>query len=284
MKEEDSSEGLRPRFRYLTHEVKPLTTVVGIKCNDGIVLACDSQGSYKKGLDMKSLDENKIFPIPKGRQPAYLALAGSGDSAQIKMCVEELAEGLGDQRFSDRQLRENVLSVLLELHRKHNVERSRFLGLAEVGMFFHPVSILGAKLEDINGQMSFGLYLLEPAGWVNPIDEYETLGSGSALADLLMKQIKRSMNAFHITWSTLSVEDATMFSSYVINEVKTSDRYTGGMTKVAVINSGGFRELSETEVSGNYNKFLDIITKGLSQGLAQSGLASDAFKKAYPSP
>jgi 20S proteasome alpha/beta subunit len=265
--------------------VKPLTTVVGMKCNDGIVLACDSQGSYEKGLEMKRLDTNKIFPIIKGKQPlTYLALAGSGGLPQIKLCVEELSENLGDQRFSDRQLRENVSSILLELHRKHNVERSRFLGLAEVEMFFYPVSLLGAKLEDTDGQTSFGLYLLEPEGWVYPIDEYETLGSGSALADFSMKQITRSMNAFHVTWSTVSVEDAIMFSSYVVNEVKTSDRYSGGMTKVAIIDSSGFRELSETEVSENYNKFLDIITNGLSRGLAESGLASDTFKKAYPPP
>lgn len=266
----------------LNNKIKYLTTVIGIRCKDGVVIACDSQGSYVKGLEMKRLDVNKIFPIMKKNQPTVsLALAGSGDTDHIKILVEELNQALGDREFNDRDLRENIEEILLRLHKKYNLERSRFLGLSEENMFFAPYSILGARLK---GDNSFGLYLLRPDGWVNPIDEYETIGSGAPFADLMLKQINRSLTVANMTLSSLNVRDAIMFSSYIINEVKTSDRYSGGLTRIGVVDINGFRQLPESEVISNYNEFLDIITKGLGASLVGSVGGGDKLKRMFPSP
>jgi hypothetical protein len=57
-------------------------------------------------------------------------------------------------------------STLNELYRKHNVEKSKAMGLPEPKVVFHPRSILGARLKDD----IFGLYILKDDGFVSRVE------------------------------------------------------------------------------------------------------------------
>lgn len=172
-------------YRYLIEdEAFPLTTVLGLKCNNGVVIASDSQSSYKKTLDLKKLDQNKIFSITNNReQESRYILSGSGVHSQIETLVSYLKPSIADKGFNNQSLKEVVEQIRLELHRKYNVNRSRFLGLPQVEMYFNLSALLGAKLLEGN-ETKYELYGLYSDGWVAQINEYETIGSGSALADL----------------------------------------------------------------------------------------------------
>lgn len=56
-----------------------MTTVIAIKCKDGIVIARDSQGTSNT-IKLKS---KKIYGINK-----FIGLGGAGDSSQIKYVVK----------------------------------------------------------------------------------------------------------------------------------------------------------------------------------------------------
>ena len=64
-----------------------MTIAIGIKCSNGIVVACDSQSEYERGVDVKRLTENKVYEFD-GR---YL-FAGAGITLQIQILVGEVTE------------------------------------------------------------------------------------------------------------------------------------------------------------------------------------------------
>lgn len=270
-------------YRYLIgDEVFPLTTILGLKCNNGIVIASDSQSSYVKGLELKKLDQNKIFPITNNlEQASKYILAGSGVLSQIETLVSRLKLSIADREFNNRSLKEVIEQTLLELHRKYNVDRARFLGLPEVEMFFKPSALLGAKLLEDN-EVRHELYCLYPDGWVAQINEYETIGSGSALADLLMKQIKRIILASGRDWSTIDTEIGCIVGSYVINEVKGSDRNSGGSTLMGYINKDKFQRLSEDEVASRHKTLEESLIKMFREGIKE--IPEEDIKKMLAKP
>ena len=60
----------------LMDEDEPLTTIVGVKCHDGIVLTSDSQAEGR----IKSLGVTKVFVLKD-----FMALGGSGDADSIRL-------------------------------------------------------------------------------------------------------------------------------------------------------------------------------------------------------
>jgi 20S proteasome alpha/beta subunit len=176
----------------LNEGLEPLTTVIGIKCIDGIVIASDSQAT-SKSQRTKTLGVSKIFQINDSS-----LLGGSGDGGHIKILVEELKEVLSRGKFNNRKkFRDTVEQTFLALHKKHNIQRAKLLGLNESKNLFHPSAILGTKFTRNN----FGLYLLRDDGWTIDIDDYEVIGSGTDLAALVIKQVNRSISVIDKTLS-----------------------------------------------------------------------------------
>ena len=240
-----------------------MTTVIGFKCADGLVIASDSQASLEKKWELKKLGVDKILKVNN-----FIALAGSGDADHTRLLVE-LRENLGDSPLSDKEIREKTYNVLLRLHKKYNIDRAKFLGIREDTMYFRPNTILGAKLSD----STFGLYRLKPDAWISPLQEYETLGSGAALAELVIKPFLRSLlDLSELTTPKtildipkLPLEFVIRYASYVINEVKSTDRNSGGFTKVVVIDEKGVRQLLDDEVNTHYEEFKNNVSDSYRQ-------------------
>ena len=236
-------------------EIEPLTTVIGIKSKDGIILASDSQLTAER---MKFLGGSKIFKINN-----FIALGSAGSVSQMNMLADALKQKLGENILSDLELRTNIEDVLLELHKNYNLRWSN--ALEKETNVFHPSSLLAAKLKD----GSFNLYKLvfSPEPWLEPIEVYEAVGSGQYFASLVLKQQNRAPNSLGQTLSDQDLHYNIIVACIVINEIKGFDTYSGGSTKVAGIYKDGIIFIPDKQVKEIYNEALNDISSSLSQAL-----------------
>jgi len=262
----------------IAEEVESMTTVIGIACKNGIILATDSQGSYGKGIEMKRFGVNKIIPITRnGINGISLAMAGSGDAKHIKRLGEELTREIGDKQLGDIELKDRVEDLLYRIYRKYNVERSNTLGI-ENRQYFHPTSILAARLFPTG----YGLYLLSNDPWIEPIMEYETIGSGAPFADLLLKQIQRSFSIANRNFRDMDIEIMLAYSCYVINEVKTVDIQSGGQTRIGIITNKGYADLTEEQISKIYQHYVGVVSHAFTKAIDDPNITAEMLKDVYP--
>lgn|GEM_PF-1286487 len=251
------------------HNKKTMTTVVGIKSVDGIILASDSQGT-SSGDGMKDLEISKIFQINES-----IGVGAAGDVGQIRVLVDELKKHFERSKFrTELDLRQTLDDILCELFRKYDVERSEKLGFHKTVFLFEPAAILGAKIQD----GTFALYRLRFPPWVDPIDDYDAIGTGDLYAKLLVRQQSR---VAPVGLSEIGLNYNIWISMLTINEIKTFDSKTGGSTQVAIIDKHGFRQMKRDEVVTLYNQYREMIASGLSEKL---GIPKERALALYPDP
>jgi 20S proteasome alpha/beta subunit len=253
-------------------EIEPLTTVIGIKSMDGIILASDSQLTADK---MKTLGGSKIFKINN-----FVALGAAGIVSQMNMLADALKQKLGNNILSDLELRTKIEDVILELHKNYNLRWTNALG--QETFIFNPSSILGAKLKD----GSFKLYriYIAPKPWLEPIEVYEAVGSGQYFASLVLKQQNRAPNSQGQTLFDQDLNYNIVVACIVINEIKAFDTYSGGSTKVAVIYKDGIIFITDKQIKKIYNDALNDISSSLSQALTsdKNKITKEMFKQFFP--
>lgn len=252
--------------------VEPMTTLIGIKCVDGIVMASDSQATHRVERT-KTLGATKIFIINN-----FMTVGGAGNAYDIKLLVEELEKQFSKQPLSEDDTRELIRRIVLGLHKRYNTDQIQYLG-ERAKELFRPVAVIGIQLKEGD----FGLYLVNEDAMVYPIEE-QLLGQGAPLARLVMKQVNRSLGVFNVSLSKLSVDHVIKFACYIINEVKDSDNMTGGLTKVSKIDVNGAKELSQDDITDSYNAFSDAFSFGMAKILQISDKPFNWFKGALPKP
>jgi 20S proteasome alpha/beta subunit len=244
---------------------KLMTTVVAFKSSDGIILASDSQASNDT---MKNLEVGKIFQINDS-----MGLAGAGDIGHISVLVDELKQQLEIRKYNtELELREVLDNTLCQLFRKYDVERSERLGFSKTVFLFEPSAMVGAKLND----GTFALYRLRFPPWVYPIDEYDAIGSGELYAKLIIRQQRRI-----IPYGSDTLDYNAWISMLTINEIKTFDTDTGGITQVTIINKDGLRQLSRDEAKYRYNQYREYIVNKIAENV---GITKERAMRLFPEP
>jgi 20S proteasome alpha/beta subunit len=249
------------------HNNKTMTTVVAIKSSDGIILASDSQGTNNT---MKDLEISKIFRINDS-----IGVGAAGDIGHIGVLIDKLKEQLEPRKFkTELELRHTVDDIICQLFRKYDVERSERLGFSKTVFLFEPSAIVGAKLDND----TFALYRLRFPPWVDPIEEYDAIGSGDVYAKLLVRQQRRAI--------PFGRSDTLDYNAWVcmlaINEIKTIDVNTGGNIQIASLDKEhGFRQLSRDDARNLYNEYRDIIATELSKKV---GISKERAFALYPEP
>jgi 20S proteasome alpha/beta subunit len=231
------TEGIEDIDPTITDETDPLTTIVAIKCPDGIVMASDSQATVRDKT--KTLGVTKIFDVNN-----FIGGGGSGDADNIILFVEHLREEFPRMSSTESEFRDKIQNVFWRLSKKYNLDAREYLGINAHP--FNPTLLVGTKNED----NSFGLYLLKENGMVYPKNEHMVIGSGGDLARLVIKQLNRSMTVADGSLHKLPIEDAIIVSCYIINDVKESDSQSGGETKVVLIVLKALRHYHETKYRG----------------------------------
>jgi 20S proteasome alpha/beta subunit len=200
--------------------VHPLTIIIGLKCEDGVVIASDSQQEFGRGVSVKRLNTGKIYLIGD-----RFAFAGAGVSAHIEKAVDAIDMGIkeGKKHKAGADLSEDecvsaMERSMLAIYKVYNIERAKFLGDPKEKEFFSPILIVGC-VEAANGQTkgklgNHCLFIVHSEGVVEKISDYATAGSGAAYAELHLK------NSYV---KGMKVQEATALAYYVIEEVKSID-------------------------------------------------------------
>jgi 20S proteasome alpha/beta subunit len=240
-----------------------LTTVIGIKCKDGAVIGTDSQFTDRI-YGIKSFG-NKIYRINE-----FMILGGSGDPDQTNVLVKSLKENLKNKQYSDEELKKIIRKVLLRLHKEYNPDPTRQPS-------FYPLSLLAAKTD-----AGFGLYIIK-LPYIYPVEQYRVIGSGSPLAEFLFKFSNRILERVGEKWSDRPVEKTEKTCAIMINEIKQSDGYSGGKTRVTSIGNNGVHELSDNDISNIPADSLDSFVKMAIEIGKHPDAFTELFKNSMPS-
>jgi 20S proteasome alpha/beta subunit len=265
-------EGIEVIDTVSTNDKSLLTTVIGIKSNDGIVLASDSQISSG---DLKNLEGTKLFRIND-----YVALGCAGDIAEAQMFIEELSIRLTNELLDRKQLRKLVEAVLLQFYKEYAVDWSKKLKLGSIVNFYNPVSLLSARLP----QNKFGLYVLKfsPKPSMAEVPIFEAIGSGDKLANLMLRQYSRGLQGMtNKRFSDLPINLGVVFSTLTINEIKGLDRDSGGNTKVIKVDYNGVTYVTDDDLLDLYNKFIDFMSSGYNQ-MSGGKVNIEAIRTIFP--
>ena len=203
-----------------------MTIAAGFLCDDGIVIAADSE--VQAGSDKHH--ESKIFTL----HPDNIALnpmavfAGSGWLDFVRMAVDKIRHrALGVSH--SYEIEEIIETTVLEIHRKH--------------IRFYPTSpkpyfslIVGLRDEDGS------LRIVETSGTsITRVPQQVCIGAGQTLGSYL----SRALNS-----DGLSVDTTAMLATQILDQVKKNVPECGGMFSDVVIlpKQGPVRRLSPSRI------------------------------------
>jgi 20S proteasome alpha/beta subunit len=252
---------------------KQLTTIVGIKCKDGVVISSDSQAS---GEVIKNLGVSKIFKINNN-----IGLGCAGTASHIKKLVKEIEKRMnGNTKLETKDdFKKELEHIVIELHRTNIVEKAGDMGYPPRNDLFDVGALLGAKINN-----DFYLFSLDvPNGEVDEVEDFSMMGSGSLFALLVLRQQERIVKATKKSFSELDLGLALWIGVLVINEVKNIEIFTGGDTKVIYINKDGYNQIPEDNIKENYKKVIDWLSKTLGEKLQDNEIEAK-IKEFYPKP
>jgi len=236
-----------------------MTIIIGIVCEDGIVIASDSQAMTSRGVDVKRLDYTKIYSFDLNSDLRVL-VTGAGETPFITRAVELLQSRWREKRIqTTRELADLAEETMNAIQKRYVFDRMKELGITgskslEAKRFTEP-----SELQEI-GHLNFALligavakkentiYTVHPGGVAEKAERYTSLGSGSAYAEYLLARL---------CCAGLELDEAVKLGIYVIEEVKKIDPNCGGSTQVAVATPLGINHKTDPEVK----KLADEIMK-----------------------
>jgi proteasome beta subunit len=159
--------------------LKSNTSIVGIVCKDGVVMAADRR--VTAGTIVMNKTDQKVKPIND-----YLVLSWTGGAADASLSEKLIAAELR-------------LKELKAKSRPTVKEAANLTGM----MFYRNIrapsmipAIVGTLIAGVNEDGSTELYTIEPAGWVSLVKDYDAnFSSGMPyILGLLERQYKKDMS------------------------------------------------------------------------------------------
>jgi len=240
-----------------------MTIIIGIVCEDGIIIASDSQAMTSRGVDVKRLDYTKIHGFNLNSDLKVL-ITGAGETPFITRAIELLQARWREKRVqTTRELADLAEETMNAIQKRYVVDRMKELGitgsksleaqrltkpsrLQEIGRPPSFALLLGAVSKDENA-----IYMVHPDGVAEKAERYISLGSGSAYAEYLLARL---------CCEGLKLEEALKLGIYIIEEVKKIDPNCGGFTQVALATTLGINHKTDPEVKKLSD---DIMTKDM---------------------
>lgn len=158
--------------------IKTGTTIIGIVCKDGVVMAADTQATA--GNIVMNKYEKKVFPVGKN-----LVISGCGIAADIRRVPKFLQAEL--------RLKELRVGTVPTVKQAANLLANiNYSGIRQPSMIPQQAGFLLGGFDD-DGKVS--LYTIEPAGGVVEVKDYDAnFGSGMPyVLGLLERQYKSGM-------------------------------------------------------------------------------------------
>ena len=158
--------------------LKTGTTILGLVCKDGVIIAADRQ--VTAGNIVMNKKEQKVFPVND-----YLVTAGCGIAADIMRVPKVLAAELKlkELKAKSRPTIKQAASLLAHMS---------YSGIRQPSMIPQQAGFL---LGGVNEDGKVELYSIEPAGGVSKVEDYDAnFGSGMPyVLGFLERQYKEEM-------------------------------------------------------------------------------------------
>lgn len=207
--------------------MKTGTTILGIVCKDGIVMAADRQ--VTAGNIVMGKNERKVFPVND-----YLLVGGTGIAADIRRVPKFLAAELKlkELRSKTRPSVKQGASLLANMS---------YNGIRQPSMIPQQAGFL---LGGFNEDGTVELYSIEPAGGVVLVEDYDAnFGSGMPyVLGLLERNWKKD----------LSLEKGVELAKEAIKSSTQRDLGSGFGIDVFTITREGIRKVVEQEILPEY--------------------------------
>ena len=207
--------------------LKTGTTILGIVCKDGIVMAADKQSTA--GTIVMDKDSEKIKIIND-----YLAFAGTGMVADIQRSIKVAAAELRikELRSKSRPSVKNGANLVASII--YNSIRQPAMLQFMVG------SLVGGVNEDGSSE----LYSIDPAGGIKQINDYDAnYGSGMPyVLGLLERQYKKNM----------SIDDGVKLAVEAIKSSTQRDVGSGHGIDVFTITKSGILKVVDQQIVPEY--------------------------------
>ncbi|MGZ5549096.1 MAG: hypothetical protein ACXWFZ_14225, partial [Nitrososphaeraceae archaeon] len=217
----------------------------------------------------------------------YVGIGCAGFTGHINSLVDKMKEKLYDGLITDAETRRTINDGLLELHKQYNIEYAKKAGYKTGVHNFKAHGLLGTKLKD----NTYGLYLLLPSSkdlvipTVLPIHDYMSIGTGSRYANFMFKTQFRVLSTIsQKPVSSLPMDFLIWIVTYIINEIKETDVYSGGHTNISIINKYGWQNIPKDTILKHYDDGIQMICKGLSQSFKNRNLAENFLHNMFPRP
>ncbi|MCR4327402.1 MAG: proteasome subunit beta [Nanoarchaeota archaeon] len=200
--------------------LKTGTTILGIVCKDGVVMAADNQVSAGNLVFAKN--EKKVFPINE-----YLVMSGCGMAAEIQKVPKYLAAEL----------------KLKELRSKSRPTVKQAAGLLSN---FRTTGQSAYLLSGLDKDGTFGLYTSDPAGHVSKVEDYDaSFGSGMPyVLGLLERQYKKG----------ISVKDGIELAIEAIKSSSQRDMGSGYGIDIYTITKEGIKKVLSQKIESTFKE------------------------------
>lgn len=207
--------------------LKTGTSILGIVCKDGVVVAADRQVSA--GNIVMGKNERKVFPVND-----YLLTAGCGIAADIKRIPKYLAAEL-------------KLKELKSKRRPTVREAANLLGNMSYSGIRQPSMIpqqAGFLLSGVNSDGSVELYSVEPAGGITLVEDYDAnFGSGMPyILGLLERQYKKN----------ISLKEGIELAKEALKSSTQRDMGSGYGIDVYTVTSDGLKKVVTQSIDPDY--------------------------------
>lgn len=231
-----------------------MTVLIGLRCSDGAVFACDSQetrGTYFRFWPKVSVLENRF------------AVLGAGNSTTIEAFARRLDIGFGDAAKQGQIDRSRASQIIEEI----------LISLAKEGGddVVKGRQILITGISDDNEICLWAVDAGEM--YLRNMHTWECYGSGIDAAEMLMKDFY---------FPEVSTKEAVPLLAYVIQAVSEVCLDCGGPISIVVIDGQALKELPSEEVEAVINKvkpWLDRLRKELPKEVLKGKLANDRLMR-----
>ncbi|MCX6746565.1 MAG: proteasome subunit beta [Candidatus Pacearchaeota archaeon] len=209
--------------------LKTGTTVLGIVCKDGVVMASDRQSTAGNMVMNKNSEKTK-------KLNDYLLISGTGMVSDIQRTEKIVAAELKlkELRAKSRPSVKDAANLLSSI---------LYSGIRQPSMI--PTQ-MGSLVAGFNEDGTVELYSIEPAGSVIKVEDYDAnFGSGMPyVLGLLERQYKKN----------LSIEDGVKLAVEAIKSSTQRDLGSGFGIDVFTITKGGIKKVVSQEIQPNYKE------------------------------
>jgi proteasome beta subunit len=204
------------------------TTILGINCKDGAVIAADRRATAGGQIVIQKNIQKAI------KVNDYLMIAIAGNAADAKLLVKVLAAELKLKELKTKSrptVREAANLAAMMTYR--NIRSPSMIP-----------NIVGTIIGGFNEDGTTGLYTIEPAGGIDAVEDYDAnFGSGmSFVLGLLERQFKKD----------LSVKDAIELAKEALKSSTQRDTASGNGIDVFSITKDGIKHEVSEEIVPQY--------------------------------